>query len=52
MHSLSKEKDVLRLIQELFCLKEFVVSSDPQAQGLLKPFFLKGHLECGICHME
>ena len=43
-----KEKHVLREIKELFCFREFVVSSDPRSalQTAKKPFFLprKGHL--------
>ena len=44
MHS--KEKDELRQIQELFCLREFIVSSDPRSAPptAKKPFFLKNHL--------
>ena len=42
-----KEKDVLRQIQELFCLREFVVLiSDLRfaPQTASKPFILKSHL--------
>ena len=41
-----EEKDVLRQIQELYCLREFVVSSDPRSapKTAKKPFFLKSHL--------
>ena len=41
-----ENKDVLRQIQELYCLREFVVSSDPKSalQTAMKPFFLKSHL--------
>ena len=44
MHS--KEKDELLQIQELFCLREFIVSSDPRCAPptAKKPFFLKDHL--------
>ena len=41
-----KEKDVLLQIQELFCIREFVVSFDLRSapQTAKKPFFLKSHL--------
>ena len=41
-----KVRDVLRHIQELHCLREFVVSSDPRSapKTAKKPFFLKSHL--------
>ena len=48
MHSedSTKEKDVLRQTIEPFCLREFVVSSDPRSaqQTAKKPFFVKNHL--------
>ena len=46
MHA--EEKDVLKQIQELYNLREFVVSSDPRSAPQTatgkKPFFLKSHL--------
>ena len=41
-----EEKDVPRQIQDLSCLREFVVSSDPRSapKTAKKPFFLKSHL--------
>ena len=41
-----EEKDVLRQIQELYCLREFVVSFDPRSgpKAAKKPFLLKSNL--------
>ena len=41
-----EEKDVLRQFQELYCLREFAMTSDPRSapQAAKKSFFLKSHL--------
>ena len=36
-----KEKDVWRQIQELFCIREFAVSSDPRSAPQPKAIFLE-----------
>ena len=43
----AKENDVLKQAQELFCLRELVVSSNPRSVPEIaqKPFFLKSHLK-------
>ena len=45
-----KGNDVLRQVQELFCLRELVTSSYPRSdpETAKKPFFLKGD----FCHFE
>ena len=42
-----KENDVLTQVQELFCLRELVKSSNPRSdpETAKKPFFLKRHLK-------
>ena len=42
-----KENDVLTQVQELFCLRELVKSSNPRSdpETAKKPFFLKSHLK-------
>ena len=42
-----EEKDKLGQIQELYCLREFVVSSDPRSapKTAKKSFFLKSHVK-------
>ena len=41
----SKEKDVVKQAEGLFCLKELIVSSTPRSEPetAKKPFFLKIH---------
>ena len=43
-----KKNDVLKQVQELFCLRELVKSSSPSPRSdpetAKKPFFLKSHL--------
>ena len=49
-----KEKDVLRQIQELFCVREFAVISNRRSapQTAKKPFFLKSHLTRWLLSLE
>ena len=49
-----KEKDFLKQIQELFCLREFVVSYDPGSapQTAKKSFFLKVTRQGDFGHLK
>ena len=49
-----KEVNALRQIQELLCLKDIAVSSDPRfaPQTAKKPFFLKDHLRRWLLSLD